>query len=65
MDYKTIKEGDTLLVEPLDTLPNFERVIVAQGITDEGILYGATEESEGRLYPFWAIKTIKKGDNQK
>lgn len=65
MDYKTIKEGDTLLVEPLDTLPNFERVIVAQGITDEGILYGATEESEGRLYPFWAIKTIKKGDDQK
>lgn len=57
-----IKRGDVLFIEPLDTLPNFERTIVAQGVSDEGIYYGATEESNGKLYPFWAIKSIKKGD---
>lgn len=57
-----IKSGDVLFIEPLDTLPNFERTIVVQGVSDEGIYYGATEESDGKLYPFWAIKSIKKGD---
>lgn len=57
-----IKYGDKLLIEPLDRLPNFERKIVAQGVTDDGILYGATETSDGKLYPFWAIKSIKKGE---
>lgn len=57
-----IKDGDVLFIEPLDTLPNFERTIVAQGVGDEGIYYGATETSDGKLYPFWAIKTIRKGD---
>lgn len=56
-----IKYGDKLLIEPLDRLPNFERKIVAQGVTDDGILYGATETSDGKLYPFWAIKSVKKG----
>lgn len=56
-----IKNGDVLFIEPLDTLPNFERQIVAQGVSDEGIYYGATEESDGKLYPFWAIKSIRKG----
>lgn len=56
-----IKYGDKLLIEPIDRLPNFERKIVAQGVTDDGILYGATETSDGKLYPFWAIKNIKKG----
>ena len=56
-----IKDGDVLFIEPLDTLPNFERKIVAQGVTDDGILYGATETSDGKLYPFWAIKSIRKG----
>lgn len=57
-----IKYGDKLLIEPIDRLPNFERKIVAQGVTDDGILYGATKTSDGKLYPFWAIKSIKKGD---
>ena len=57
-----IKKGDRLLIEPIDTLPNFERSIVAQGVSDEGIYYGATEESDGKLYPFWAIKNIRKGE---
>lgn len=57
-----IKKGDVLFIEPLDTLPNFERTIVAQGVCDDGIYYGATEESEGKLYPFWAIKNIRKGE---
>ena len=57
-----IKYGDKLLIEPLDRLPNFERKIVAQGVTDDGILYGATETSDAKLYPFWAIKSIKKGE---
>lgn len=57
-----IKKGDKLFIEPLDTLPNFERTIVAQGVGDDGIYYGATETSDGKLYPFWAIKSIKKGD---
>ena len=56
-----IKNGDKLLIEPIDRLPNFEREIIAQGVTDDGILYGVTETSDGKLYPFWAIKTIKKG----
>lgn len=57
-----VKNGDILFIEPLDNLPNFERTIVVQGVNDEGILYGATETSEGKLYPIWAIKSIKKGD---
>lgn len=57
-----IKYGDKLLIEPLDRLPNFDRKIIAQGVTDDGILYGATETSDGKLYPFWAIKRIKKGE---
>lgn len=57
-----IRDGDKLLIEPLDRLPNFERKIVAQGVTDDGILYGATETRDAKLYPFWAIKTIKKGE---
>lgn len=56
-----IKNGDKLFIEPIDTLPNFEREIIAQGVSEDGILYGATETSDGKLYPFWAIKTIKKG----
>ena len=56
-----IKKGDKLFIEPIDTLPNFERKIVAQGVSDEGIYYGATEENDGKLYPFWAIKSIRKG----
>lgn len=62
LEMLDIKDGDVLFIEPLDTLPNFERTIVAQGVNDEGIYYGATEESEGKLYPFWAIKTIRKGE---
>lgn len=57
-----IKRGDKMLIEPIDRLPNFERKIVAQGVTDNGILYGATETSDAKLYPFWAIKSIKKGE---
>lgn len=57
-----IKDGDTLFIEPIDTLPNFERTIVAQGVGDNGIYYGATETSDGKLYPFWAIKSIRKGE---
>ena len=56
-----VKAGDKLLIEPLDTLPNFEREIVAQDVNDDGILYGATETSDSKLYPFWAIKSIRKG----
>lgn len=55
-----IKKGDKLFIEPIDKLPNFEREIVAQGVTDDGILYGVTEYSDGKLYPFWAIKSIRK-----
>lgn len=57
-----IKKGDKLFIEPIDALPNFERTIVAQGVGDNGIYYGATETSDGKLYPFWAIKRIKKGE---
>lgn len=62
LELLDIKNGDKLLIEPLDTLPNFEREIVAQGVNESGILYGATETSDGKLYPFWAIKNIKKGE---
>lgn len=62
LEITDIKDGDVLFIEPLDTLPNFERTIVAQGVSDEGIYYGATETSDGKLYPFWAIKSIKKGE---
>ena len=37
MDMLNIKNGDILFIEPLDTLPNFERVIVVQGVNNEGI----------------------------
>lgn len=57
-----IKNGDKLFIEPIDRLPNFEREIIAQGVSEDGILYGATETSDGKLYPFWAIKSIKKGE---
>lgn len=57
-----IKKGDRLFIEPIDTLPNFERSIVAQDVNDEGIYYGSTETTDGKLYPFWAIKSIKKGE---
>lgn len=57
-----IKKGDKLFIEPIDTLPNFDRTIVAQGVTSDGILYGVTEYSDGKLYPFWAIKNIRKGE---
>lgn len=57
-----IKKGDKLFIEPIDTLPNLERSIVAQDVSDEGIYYGVTEESDGKLYPFWAIKSIRKGE---
>lgn len=57
-----IKKGDKLFIEPIDRLPNFERTIVAQGVSDDGIYYGATETSDGKLYPFWAIKSIRKGE---
>lgn len=57
-----IKKGDKLFIEPIDRLPNFDREIIAQGVGDEGIYYGATETSDGKLYPFWAIKSIRKGD---
>ena len=62
LEMMDIKNGDVLFIEPLDTLSNFERTIVAQGVSDEGIYYGATETSDGKLYPFWAIKSIKKGE---
>lgn len=62
MEMLDVKSGDVLFIEPLDTLPNFERTIVAQGVNNEGILYGATETSDGKLYPFWAIKSIRKGE---
>ena len=62
LEMLDIKNGDVLFVEPLDTLPNFERTIVTQGVGDEGIYYGATETSNGKLYPFWAIKSIRKGE---
>lgn len=61
LEMLNIKNGDVLFIEPLDTLPNFERTIVAQRVGDEGIYYGATETSDGKLYPFWAIKSIRKG----
>lgn len=61
LEMINIKSGDTLFIEPIDRLPNFDRTIVAQGVTDDGILYGATETSDGKLYPFWAIKSIRKG----
>lgn len=60
LEMMDIKDGGVLLIEPLDRLPNFERKIVTQGVSDEGIYYGATETSDGKLYPFWAIKSIKK-----
>lgn len=62
LEMLDIKDGDVLFIEPLDTLPNFERTIVAQGVSDEGIYYGATEKSDGKLYPFWAIKSMRKGE---
>ena len=62
LEMVDIKTGDTLIIEPIDTLPNFDRKIVAQGVSKEGIYYGATETSDGKLYPFWAIKSIRKGE---
>ncbi len=60
LEIMDIKNGDVLFIEPKDNLPNFERTIVAQGVGDDGIYYGATETSDGKLYPFWAIKSIRK-----
>lgn len=62
LEMLDIKNGDVLFIEPVDTLPNFERSIVAQDVNDDGIYYGATETTDGKLYPFWAIKNIKKGE---
>lgn len=62
LEIMDIKKGDRLFIEPIDTLPNFERSIVAQDVSDEGIYYGATETNDGKLYPFWAIKSIRKGE---
>ena len=62
LEMLDIKDGDVLFIEPIDTLPNFERTIVAQGVDDNGILYGATETRDAKLYPFWAIKKIRKGE---
>lgn len=55
----TIKAGDTLIIEPLDNLPNFDRVIKVDYVGDDYFAYGATETSDSKCYPFWAIKEIK------
>lgn len=57
---KEIKAGDKIEIEPLDTLPNFDREIIVDGINEIGFHYGTTETSDGKIYPFWAIKSFKK-----
>ena len=54
-----VKVGDKLSITPLDTLPNFDREIVVDSINENSFGYGSTETSDGREYPFWAIKKFK------
>lgn len=57
---KSVKEGDRLKITPQDNLPNFDREIKVDYITDEGFHYGSSETSDGKVYPYWAIKDLKK-----
>ena len=54
-----VKVGDHLHITPNEKLPNFDRDIIVQGITDEGFKYGITETSDGYLYPWWAIEDFE------
>lgn len=59
MLIKLVSVGDWLNITPQDNLPNFDKHIKVQGITDEGFVYSLTERTDGKFYPFWAIKNMK------
>ena len=56
---KSVKPGDTLEITPKDNLPNFDRKIKVQEVGEDYFRYGITQYSDGRDYPFWAIKDLK------
>ena len=61
LDYliPLVRKGDKLELEPLDTLPNFPRTIVVDYKTDDGFVYDSSETDDGKVYPYWAIKSLK------
>lgn len=59
MTIALVQSGDVLKIEPLDTLPNFERVIKVDYVGDDYFVYNSSETSDGKCYPFWAIKNIE------
>lgn len=59
MKISDVKVGDRLEITPIDKLPNFDREIVVQDILKNGFLYGVTSNSDGYVYPFYAIKDFK------
>lgn len=60
LSLKELKPGDELLIEPIPTLPNFDRRIKVDYVRGDVIHYGASETSDGHTYPYWAIASIKK-----
>lgn len=56
---KLVRVGDRLNIKPLDTLPNFDKHIKVEAIEDNGFVYDLSETSDGKFYPFWAIKELE------
>ena len=59
-----IKRGDIVHLKPKKNLPNFPKKIRVDFVTDQGLVYGCSETSDGFMYPWWAIeKIVKIGDD--
>lgn len=59
LTLRQVKPGDTLKITPSDKVPNFDKKIKVSSIGDEVFYYGASETSDGKSYPWWAIKDLE------
>ena len=60
LSLKEIKPGDELVIEPIPSLPHFDRKIRVDYVEGNVIHYGSSETSDGFTYPYWAIASIKR-----
>lgn len=58
-NFNLVKPGDTIKITPIDKVPNCEREIKVDYITEEGFLYGLSETCDGWIIPFNWIKDFE------
>lgn len=59
LNEKYVKSGDIIRITPIDKVPNADRILKVDYLTENGVAYGATTTNDSYFMPYGWIKSFR------